>query len=192
MSFRNRELEVKLLVPNVPLEYVYNQLRNLFSDDITRMVHGSSEDTYWSLTGADTKADFIRMRRLDNGVTQITVKAEDRGDAIDRMEIDVDTETTPTRVYSLLRAAHGRATGSIRKTYHVLWIGGSEHTTISCYSITSHEFDSIIIEAETTSESEMLELEFKITEHFTDYGISIKRAPGSLFTMFIRDTVNAK
>jgi adenylate cyclase class IV len=184
MSYRDREIETKLVVNGITLDAVADILRGLFHSVTTRMVYGSSMDTYWALTG-DQKADFIRMRRLDNGITQITVKGQDRGNALNRMEIDVDTTTDAGKVQKLLTAAHGKATGNIKKTYYVYWLGLDEHTTISCYRVDQPEYPGVIIEAEATNETRMLELEFKILEHFAVIGIKCERAPGSLFNMFI-------
>lgn len=166
------------------LAEVNAELLSMYSGTKTRMVYGRSTDTYWHLPG-DVGADFARMRELEDGRTQITVKAQDRGDSVDRLEIDVDTYTAPSRVGKLLRNMLGKPAGKIGKEYYVYWISNSDHTTISCYSV--NEGNDVFIEVESTSKDEVLQLELKILEKLSDK-VSIKRADGSLYEMYIKDS----
>lgn len=187
MGFRHREIEVKLLVMNMDLETVNRHLKSLFSTEITRTIFGSSVDTYWSL-GEDVKGQFIRMRERD-GIRQITVKGKDRGSNINRIEIDVDSTSDVSTINKLLNAAHGKAAGRIGKTYYVHWLEGeSEHTNVCCYCVEPEfmrVYPHIVIEVESTTESKMLEIEAKVSSHFSRQGYVIERAPGSLYEMFI-------
>jgi len=186
MSYRGREIEIKLQVDGMSLAEVNAELLSLYSDTKTRMVYGKSTDTYWHLPG-EVGADFARMRELGDGRTQLTVKAEDKGNNIDRLEIDVDTYTAPSRVLRLMKNMLGKPAGKITKEYYVYWISEDEHTNVSCYAISDMAKNSVFIEVESTSESQVLELELKILDKLTDKVSSIGRAEGSLYTMFIKN-----
>lgn len=163
---------------------------------------GSSQDTYWSLAkGLGVRGDFIRMRERD-GIRQITVKGEDRGTHLNRIEIDVDSTSPVSTITALLTAAHGEPTGILGKTYHVYWLAGGtkedeEHTTVCCYELSFPgqvgelgnplKYSHIIVEVETTSQKRMLALEERVLAAFRRSGKDISRAPGSLFTMFLKD-----
>lgn len=186
MSYRNREIESKLLVMNSSLGEVNTVLESLFGDRKSRLLFGSSVDTYWTITDPSVDADFIRMRERD-GIRQITVKGKDRGTNLDRLEIDVDSTSEVSKITRLLSAAHGKPAGKIGKTYYVYWLEGqSEHTTICCYSVdVPGGYPHTVVEVETTTKSYMLKLEAQVLEAFTRLGYVIERAPGSLFEMFI-------
>lgn len=186
MSYRGREIEIKLQVEGMSLAEVNAELLSLYGETKTRMVYGKSTDTYWHLPG-DVGADFARMRELDDGRTQLTVKAEDRGTSIDRLEIDVDTYTAPSRVLRLMRNMLGKPAGKITKEYYVYWISEDEHTNVSCYSIVDPAQELVFIEVESTNQSTVLDLELKILDKLTDKVSSIRRAEGSLYEMFIRN-----
>ncbi len=185
MGHRNREIEIKLLV-NCNLEKASSVLLDSFSSTISRSLFGSSMDTYWSLPeGGPQKGQFIRMRERD-GIRQITVKGKDRGSNINRIEIDIDSTSDVSTITKLLTAAHGKPAGRIGKTYYVYWLEEeSEHTNVCCYYVTGDP-QFTVIEVETTSEYKLLELEAKVLEAFNRRDISIERATGSLFEMYIQ------
>lgn len=166
------------------LPYVYQYLLEEFQP--ARMVYDTSTDTYWSL-GNSVLGDFVRMRELTAGITQVTVKAKDRGDNLNRVERELDTSTSSHTVRSLLTAAHGRPTATVTKTYYVLWLPGeTEHTTVSCYSIAGHENDGTYIEVESTNEVQVLGLEAKVIDLFRRKGLHIERAGGSLYELYVQ------
>lgn len=184
MSYRNREIESKLIVFDRNLGYVNVVLAQLFDKEKTRLLFGSSVDTYWTINNSEVDADFIRMRERD-GIRQITVKGKDKGTNLDRLEIDIDSTTEVSKIMKLLTAAHGKPAGTVGKTYYVYWLGQSEYTTVCCYSVDGHNYPHTIVEVETTSKDKMLELEAKVLDSFRNLGDRIERAPGSLFEMFI-------
>lgn len=152
------------------------------------MVFSRSRDTYWHLPN-EVGADFARMRELEDGRTQITVKAEDRGNSIDRMEIDVETFTSPYRVQKLIQAMIGRHASRLEKEYYVYWIRENDHTTISCYHISGTPPDLVYIEVESTEINQVLALETKVLEKFADVA-TVGRASGSLYDMYVRGWKN--
>ena len=184
MSYRNREIETKLVVLDRSLQEVNEVLRGLYEGTATRSIFGSSTDTYWIIQEDHVRADFIRMRERD-GIRQITVKGKDRGTNLNRLEIDIDSTSSVASITALLTAAHGPAAGTIGKTYYVYWPEKSEHTTICCYSVQGHDYPHTIVEVETISQDHMLELETEVVAALRDKGMSVDRAPGSLFEMFI-------
>jgi adenylate cyclase class IV len=203
MSYRNREIESKLIVSGMTLNEVNEVLGSLFANSKSKMLFGSSVDTYWRIDNPDVDADFIRMRERD-GIRQITVKGKDKGTNLDRLEVDVDSTSDVSKIVKLLTSAHGKPAGRIGKTYYVYWLGNSEHTTVCCYSLNfpdrthlhidgntqersniAEEYHSIIVEVETTSMEKMLGLESQVMEAFRARSKKCERAPGSLFDMFI-------
>lgn len=160
----------------------------LLDGEVSRSIFGSSVDTYWTIQDPDVNADFIRMRERD-GIRQITVKGKDRGSNLNRMEIDIDSTSSVELIERLLIAAHGKPAGTVGKTYYVYWLEGeSQHTTVCCYSVLHRGSvdPNTVIEVETTSEAKMLEMEAKVIREFRRRDLSIERAPGSLFEMYIQ------
>lgn len=186
MSYRNREIESKLLVYNTTLEQTNKILSKLYGDVKTKLIFGSSVDTYWTISNPDVDADFIRMRERD-GIRQITVKGKDKGTNLDRLEIDIDSTTDVSKITKLLTSAHGKPAGKVGKTYYVYWIGASEYTTVCCYSVDHNgdDYPNTVVEVETTSMEKMLQLESQVLDAFREKDLTIERAPGSLYDMFI-------
>lgn len=184
MSYRNREIESKLVVHDRSLTEVNDVLNELYGSRKTRLLFGSSIDTYWAINNPDVDADFIRMRERD-GIRQITVKGKDKGTNLDRLEVDVDSTSEVSKITKLLTSAFGKPSGKVGKTYYVYWLSNSEHTTVCCYSVDLHDYAHTIVEVETTSREKLLELETEVTQAFSRKDILIERAPGSLFEMFI-------
>lgn len=184
MSYRNREIESKLIVYDQPLGVVNDVLASLYGLEKTKLLFGSSIDTYWTITDPDVDADFIRMRERD-GIRQITVKGKDKGTNLDRLEVDVDSTSDVSKISKLLSSAFGKPAGRIGKTYYVYWLGRSEHTTVCCYSLSEVDYTHTVVEVETTSRDYMLELETQVIEAFRAKEMKIERAPGSLYEMFI-------
>lgn len=178
------------------LTEVNSVLSDLYGEEKTRLLFGSSVDTYWRIDNPDVEADFIRMRERD-GIRQITVKGRDKGTNLDRLEVDIDSTSDVSKIMRLLTAAHGKPAGRIGKTYYVYWVGKGEHTTVCCYSLnfpdkeisnrrlSEVEYPHILVEVEATSMGKLLELEDQVLGAFISRCVRIERAPGSLFEMFI-------
>lgn len=183
-SYRNREIESKLIVKHTTLDEVNKLLGELYGSSKTRLLFGSSVDTYWTISNPEVDADFIRMRERD-GIRQITVKGKDKNTNLDRLEVDIDSTSDVAKISKLLTSAHGRPAGRIGKTYYVYWVGAGEHTTVCCYKLTEVEYPHIIVEVETTSMEKMLDLEEEVMHKLERNKLHVERAPGSLFELFI-------
>lgn len=181
MSYRGREIEIKLATV-IGLDHVHKVLGGEL--DISRSVYDSSTDTYWHLS-SEVRGDFIRMRELGTeGRVQVTVKGKDKGSNLDRIEVELETTTSRTTVKNLLTASHGKAAGTVSKTYHVYWLTGeNDHTNVSCYSIDGTE--GTYIEIESTNLSKVIELEAKVREILGRNGIHVTEAKGSLYELYI-------
>lgn len=182
MSYRGREIEIKLITGKSSLVEVANILRREFV--VSRSVFDTSTDTYWHL-GEGVRGDFIRMRELEAGVIQVTVKGKDRLTGnLDRIEVELETATSRSVVRNLLTSAHGRPAGTLTKTYHVFWLAGeSDHTNVSCYEVSG--VVGTYIEVESTNIDKVLELEAQVVEVFGREGIQLARATGSLYETLI-------
>lgn len=192
MSYRHREIEVKLLVKNTSLDAANEVLASLFGKEKSRLIFGASLDTYWHVLG-EVKADFIRMRERD-GIRQITVKGKDKGHNLNRLEIDIDSTSSVNDIAKLLTAAHGKPAGKIGKTYYVYWLGRSEYETVCAYAvhIDGETYPHTVVEVETTSEERMQSVEKLVVCEFQARGMTIERAPGSLYEMFIKQPEGEK
>lgn len=149
MGFKNREVEFKMQVTgsSKPAAEMYRQMRRRLSPN--RILVGSSIDVYWSLKPFQkkepfVKGDFVRVRCMEDGTGQITVKEQDRGTYVDRVEIDVGTKS-PKEACELLAHMFGNPLGHIFKTYYVFFME-DDHTTVSLYEV--HDDGRIFVEVE--------------------------------------------
>lgn len=186
MSYRNREIESKLIVRDATLNDVHNALYALFNGQPKKMIFGSSVDTYWTIPDPEVEADFIRMRERD-GCVQITTKGKDKGNNRNRMEREYITTDPVPVVQGVLTSAHGKPAGIVGKTYYVYWPESNEHTTVCCYSIehVTPKYKPIIVEVETTTMHKLDVLEARVIEALTDLARDVEHAPGSLYEMFV-------
>lgn len=194
MGHRNREIEVKLLVPG-DLTTVCQELRYLLTGLLPIERIGSSTDTYWAVRDESVDGDFLRVRERD-GIRQITVKGRDRvgldGELtnVNRIEVDIDSTSDTRKIHRLFRCILGKPAGIVSKRYTV-WELESEYDTVCAYEVdTPVNTLGVMVEVEARTEQRMLELEALVTGHFrTRHDTVVTRAPGSLFEMFIARTV---
>lgn len=181
MGFRGREIESKLIIPDIHFQGLCMTLDELLADQQPIVRYGSSVDTYWPVHDGRVDADFLRVRERD-GIRQITVKGKDKGHNLNRIEIDIDSTSETHKIHRLVRCLLGKPAGVIAKTYQV-WELDSEYDTVCAYQVTTPRFQPMIVEVEARTEERMLELEALVREKFKGYGIV--RSPGSLFELFI-------
>ncbi len=178
---RTREIEQKLIVKGSSLEDV-NVLMRHFCSKSTKSVYGYSKDTYWHTQIYKT---FVRMRERD-GIRQLTVKSEDRGDSLNRLEIDLDCTSPTSLISEFNKALFGRQAGVVEKKYYVYWLG--EGLTICCYQCTvdGELKPEIVIEVEGETEEEVAAYSDKLIQ-FYSIGMTIEKASGSLYHMYLEE-----
>jgi hypothetical protein len=185
MSKNAREIESKLIVDSSDLNLVNTILNEIFGDEKKRLIFGSSLDHYFLVPDRRARAEFFRVRERD-GIRQITVKGEDKGNSLDRLEIDIDSTSPLEDILKFGTAMFGTSIGKVGKTYYVYFL--NKWDTVCCYTVSEVTFDKVFVEVEATTMEKMLELEQRVIKGFENSGgPSVARAPGSLFTMFFKD-----
>lgn len=181
MSYRNREIETKLLVGSSDLNQVRLLVEQMLGTEITRVVSGTSTDTYFRVP-EDGNADFARLRDQD-GTVILTLKKNDRDDLTNRIEEEITSSESPAKCLKWMRRLLGKESGVVTKTYWVYWTGVSEQDNISCYSVEG--YDKIILEVESRDADVMRVMVDRVVGSLEDAGLGISPAPGSLYSMFI-------
>lgn len=204
MSVRNREIESKWEIFGAGLMEVNEYLHDILGHVVRKKIHGKSTDTYWPIPNPEVIGDFFRVRDLGDGKYQMTVKGKDRGSNENRLEIDIDTaDASLHKLVRFGRALLGKPAGQITKEYYVYWPTQNEYTTISCYEIESPGETELVIrddlqrdvvivhrtfvEVETTSKEDLKKWEEIVVGGLSKEQIEVKRAPGSLFEMYIEE-----
>lgn len=149
MGYRNREIEIKLLVEGtskLPLmkETVEAWVTSLYPD--FDYVIGNATDLYWHAPDRG-QGDFVRLRRTSGNKAQITMKGTDKDDITNRIEIDLEVDDyKQARV--LMEGLHGDPIERVKKKYHVYFLENDD-TTISVYQVTKDSRVFIEIEGRT-------------------------------------------
>lgn len=173
----NREIEVKLSVENATLFEVNARLQKIFNSQITSSQYGDSTDAYWLLK--DQIGNFARLRKREDGTAELTVKAKDRGNSLNRLEINLNVDNA-VQAYQYCEATYGKMSGIVQKQYYVHWL--DDHTNVSCYWIAGDRPRRVFVEIEGPSEERV----HNLVKQFTNdkRSITIKQTQ-SLFEMFI-------
>lgn len=186
MAYRNREIEVKLIVEGTTLTELYSLVAEHLSQYGVDQIVGKSTDWFWTLP-EEAEGDFLRLRDLGS-IREITVKARDRN-LLNRLEVEIQTKSSLNQCKRLIKSMYGKPQGDITKEYYVLQLEGIPHSAISVYDVQVGDqkpFKDIMIEIEMLTESNVLHWEREITDLVKGKGLKIYRAPGSLYEMFIR------
>jgi len=141
------------------------------------VIIGNATDLYWK---APVKglADFVRLRKNPDGA-QITMKSTDRGDSIDRVEIDLEVDDYK-QARELMLALHGEPMAEVTKRYHVFFLENRD-TTISVYQIKND--DRVFVEVEARNLRRLKQLVRLIaTDRRTEY----EWVSSSVFSMFVQ------
>lgn len=180
MGFRNREVEIKLLVEGEEsLDSVNNKLSRFLKKQSLNCTRGISDDIYWK-TLPSSKADFIRLRHYPEGLAQITVKHTDKGDNFDRVEIDLEVADAKNATL-IISSLQGKPIGKIKKKYIVYFLDDKE-TNVSLYQIANDK--RVFIEIEARSKKKVFYLQKKINDFLSEYTLSpIKK---SLYQIFLK------
>lgn len=187
MGYKNREIESKLVVRQKPggasvtMRNIDKIIEKAFEDETEDYAEGTSNDTYWRAP-LGALADFGRVREMSSGRCQLTAKGKDKGDNLDRIEVDLDVHGTSLQVIKFMENLLGGPGGIIRKTYYV-YILENEHTTVSLYRV--HGDDRIFVEVEARTKKRMFQMEEKVKKSLSDNGFDAEREEESLFEMFV-------
>jgi len=186
MGHRNREIELKMLVPGT-YTHICEELDRILSDEKPQIRTGSSLDTYWTIHDGRAEAQFLRVRERD-GIRQITAKGKDRGTNVNRIEVDIDSTSETHRIHRLLRCVLGKPAGVVQKVYKV-WELESEYDTVCAYEVLEPENKlGMVIEVEARTEERMRELEMLVRGAIP----GVQTAPGSLYELLIAKSVPIK
>lgn len=175
MGHNNREIEMKLVARgHTDLSKLSDLIgSNLKSVKITR---GASKDVYWKAPGG--KKDFIRVRFMEDGRAQITLKRIDKGDTFDRVEIDLEA-SDPDQAVTLLESLLGKPMGIVKKAYTVFW-ADTKDTTVSAYKVFGDKRVFVEIEARSKAKVETLRTHLE-----KKAGLKLERINKSLFQIFV-------
>jgi len=184
MGYKNREIEVKLLVESAKS---YTQVNQIVSDFMEVLypdfekISGRSYDLYWAAP-KDSNADFIRLRRTDDRRAVITLKASDNGNNVDRVEIDLEVDDYD-QSKEILIALRGDPV-KLTKRYDVYFLENSD-TNISVYQVSGD--DKVFIEVEGRTSHRVNELCHKLNNLFC-HGmmINLHQVNNSLYQMYIQ------
>lgn len=180
MGYKNREIEVKIEVVGTSDLYRVNKKIEEFVDKVypdREYIVGDATDWYWH-TPKQSAGDFVRLRRNNDGA-EITMKAVDKDDITDRVEIDLPIASWEQGKI-LMEGVFGSPVEKVRKKYHVYFLE-NEHTTISVYKVRGD--DRIFIEVEARTKSRMTELTNQLKEFYPDH--EFKRVKSSIYEIFV-------
>lgn len=174
----NRELEKKFKVTD---GRTYQEVMAMltgtpfFSNNIKEVVVGHGPDYFWSLG----EEDFIRFRprAQSDGMgftSHLTVKREDKGDTIDRVEINVPSKS-PEKTLAFAKEVWGEPCNVIDKDYTVIWLG--ENLNVCVY--TTDFSDEIILEIE----GDCIRQIEKVQVDLFVVGLELEQIHSSLFKM---------
>lgn len=146
MGFQNREFEIKGWTKRGNMRAIVESVRSILSeryDEYTEIVN-SGTDLYWQLP-KNVGGDFLRLRKLKEKLSEITVKHQDRGTVRDRVEIDLPV-SDHKQAETLLSYLLGPSAAKVTKRYHV-FVLGNKHETVSVYQVVG--YPGVFIESES-------------------------------------------
>jgi len=159
MGHKNREIEVKLLVNDIKtlssvacqIEKVWHAMDKHSEADASEdydneILVGNASDFYWNAPKG-CNADFGRLRKRSGGGAQLTIKSTDRGDNVNRVEVDVDVDDHG-QAYEFMTGLLGEPTAKVTKKYSVFFLE-NQHTNISVYQIRGDDRVFVEVEAKT-------------------------------------------
>ena len=159
MGFKNRELEIKLLLTGASgyesvCKFVESTVKKLYSSYSTDddLVIGNATDIYWNAPRAGI-GDFVRLRKTSKG-GQITLKATDKGSNLDRVEIDLEVHDYK-QAKELMFSLHGDSKATVTKKYNVYFLE-NEFTNVSVYQVKGDS--RIFVEVESKTKGRLKEI----------------------------------
>ena len=198
MGYKNREIEVKMVVMHGQMPYKsmsdINKVISIhYAQSRFKYIEGFSADTYWNKINNPHKVGFFRIREMEDGTCQLTVKEQDKGNNYDRIEIDVGSYDSPEQAILLMTQLLGPSLGVIKKKYyvHILDSDHEEKPTISVYQIKGD--NRVFVEIEAHSSKEVERLKAEVTSILNSYfRVHLEVETNSLFSIFIKGTKSVK
>ena len=186
MGYKNREIEVKLLVKGITsLKTVNNHLEKMFPDP-EDLVIGKSKDVYFH-PPVGSEVDFARVRFFpDRDGGQLTIKASDKGNNVDRIEVDVEVKDCDQAVKFLNHLLGREPTGTLTKRYIVYFLDKRD-TTVSLYQLVGDSRVFLEVEARSMAKVDKL---LKELENILPY--ELERVNSSLFQLFVEEENDLK
>lgn len=159
MGFKNREIEVKLWAKgattyNTMCNFVEAAVQSFYPkyDIEDDLVVGNATDIYWPAP-RDGMGDFVRLRKTAKG-GQITLKSTDKGNNVDRVEIDLEVHDYK-QAKELMLALHGKPKATVTKKYQVYFLE-NQFTNVSVYQVKGD--DRIFVEVEAKTKTRVKEI----------------------------------
>ncbi|MCM8763357.1 MAG: CYTH domain-containing protein [Candidatus Omnitrophica bacterium] len=179
MGFMNREIERKFVVKGVTqMQAVRNYMDRTYPDP-EEIIIGKSKDVYFNPPN-DSKADFARVRfSHDSKKGQLTLKSSDKGNNVDRIEIDVEVEDADQAVEFCKILINTEPSGIIDKRY-IVYILDKKDTTVSLYQIVGDQRIFLEIEARALDKVDKVLAEIK-----KDLPYALESLDKSLFQIFV-------
>lgn len=179
-----RELEVKLeldsRLPEFDLINVFVDLDAVTRPDQTGFIAGDVKDAFWKLNNYDR--GFTRIR-TNHGHPQLSIKIEDKGNNLDRIEENQDLLVDFDTAVKIKSLELGFGPKFLSKRHFTFFLD-PEGTSICCYTVTVNNkiIPKVFIEVESPDQVLIDYWERIITQVF--HG-KVSRSVGSLYTMFI-------
>lgn len=186
MGFQNREFEIKGWTKRSSMRSVVESVRSLLSkeyEEYTEIVN-SGTDLYWQLP-KNVGGDFLRLRKLKEKLSEITVKHQDRGTVRDRVEIDLPV-IDHKQAESLLSYLLGPSAAKVTKRYHV-FILGNQHETVSVYQVTG--YPGVFVESESRR-GRLAQERFDLLSSAIEGGL--KTMNKSLYALIVKPQLNSR
>lgn len=178
MSNSDREKEDKFFIVGMTYKEAVQFLcdSGYFYSQVVKFQEGRGPDYFWDLNDKD----FIRFRpkanTLEDGTVEshLTVKREDRGTVVDRLEINVPTRD-PKKAYNFACSIWGEPDGYLYKDFVVMWLGDE-------YNVCLYQAD-FLDEAVLEIECDSKELREKTLTDLYMIGMGLKRLNESLYSL---------
>ena len=182
MGHKNREIEAKMLAIGVKglhtmIDRISTVVATIQKD--ADVIIGNATDLYWAAPVPDL-ADFVRLRKNAGGA-QLTMKGTDKGDNIDRVEIDLEVDDYK-QAKELMVALHGEPMAAVTKKYRVFFLENHD-TNISVYQV--KDDDRVFVEIEARNRRRLRQLISLVLSHSETEYLWVK---SSIYNIFVQKT----
>jgi hypothetical protein len=177
MGFNNREKEIKLLVEGCADRKKIDKLCRKLFRPVHTVDNKQRTDYFWT----SPKCNFYRVRQMGDKISgpgQTTVKKCDKGDNVDRLEIDVDVDNA-LQAIKQKTADTGKKPDTVCKIYSVLFLDDKE-TNISVYQVANDK--NVFIEVEARNLRQVNQIVNSLKDLLP---YNLRQIKNSLYEMFV-------